>query len=90
VLYYEKNLSTVAESRYYPYGEERWSSDTLPTDYRFTGQRLDGDLGLYQMGARFYDPYLKVGLNNGKAFSQEPAITDLENVEFLGDKATRP
>ena len=24
-----------------PYGEERWSSGTLPTDYRFTGQRLE-------------------------------------------------
>jgi hypothetical protein len=28
-----------SEARYYPYGEERWRSGTLPTDYRFTGQR---------------------------------------------------
>ena len=38
-----------------PYGEERWSSGTLPTDYRFTGQRQDSGLRLYHMGARFYD-----------------------------------
>jgi RHS repeat-associated protein len=50
--------SKVAESRHYPYGEERWSSGTLPTDYRFTGQRSDSGLGLYHMGARFYDPAL--------------------------------
>jgi RHS repeat-associated protein len=47
----------VAESRHYPYGEERWSDGTLPTDYKFTGQR-DAGLGLYHMGARFYDSYL--------------------------------
>ncbi|RPI56718.1 MAG: hypothetical protein EHM56_04270, partial [Chloroflexi bacterium] len=32
----------AGESRHYPYGAERWSSGTLPTEYRFTGQRLDG------------------------------------------------
>jgi RHS repeat-associated protein len=42
----------------YPYGVERWSSGTLPTDYRFTGQRLDGYIKLYLMGARPYDPEL--------------------------------
>jgi hypothetical protein len=34
--------SKVAESRHYPYGEERWrwpQEGTFPTDYRFTGQR---------------------------------------------------
>jgi RHS repeat-associated protein len=39
----------------YPYGAERWSSGTLPTDYRFTGQRYDGYIKLYAMGARWYD-----------------------------------
>ncbi len=48
----------VAESRHYPYGEERWSSGTVPTDYRFTGQLLESDLSIYIMGARWYDPYI--------------------------------
>jgi RHS repeat-associated protein len=48
--------NVMSEARHYPYGEERWHTSTLPTDYRFTGQRLD-DVGLYQMGARWYDPY---------------------------------
>ncbi len=36
----EAGDTVVAESRHYPYGEERWSSgaDEFPTDYRFTGQ----------------------------------------------------
>jgi RHS repeat-associated protein len=51
------NGTVHSEARYYPYGAERWASGTLPTDYRFTGQR-DTGLGLYHMGARFYDAYL--------------------------------
>jgi len=51
----------VAESRHYPYGEERWrwpQEGTFPTEYRFTGQRIQSGLGLYFMGARRYDPAL--------------------------------
>jgi RHS repeat-associated protein len=52
----------MAESRHYPYGEERWSwvdgGGDFPTDYRFTGQRLDSYTNLYAMGARFYDAAL--------------------------------
>jgi RHS repeat-associated protein len=47
-----------SEARYYPYGAARWSSGTLPTEYRFTGQREESGLGLYQMGARWYDAAL--------------------------------
>jgi len=52
------NGTLHSEARYYPYGEERWSSGTLPTDYRFTGQRLDSYINLVQMGSRWYDPAL--------------------------------
>ncbi len=30
----------------------------VPTDYRYTGQRQEEGLGLYRMGARWYDPAL--------------------------------
>ncbi len=47
-----------SQQRYLPYGAERWHSGTLPTDYRFTGQRSEeATLGsLYDYGARFYYP----------------------------------
>jgi RHS repeat-associated protein len=51
----------VAESRHFPYGGERWrwpEDSTFPTDYRFTGQRWEQPLGIYTMGARWYDPAL--------------------------------
>jgi len=42
--------------RYYPYGETR--SGTIATDRRYTGQRQEIGLGLYDYNARYYDPYL--------------------------------
>jgi RHS repeat-associated protein len=52
------NGTVHSEARHYPYGEERWSSGTLPTEYRFTGQRHDGYIKLTVMGARWYDGQL--------------------------------
>jgi RHS repeat-associated protein len=42
---------------YYPYGETRYATGGMPTDFGFTGQRSEG-FGLYDYRARFYDPYL--------------------------------
>ena len=43
---------------YKAWGEQRWSSGTTPTTYRYTGQRSESSLGLYFYGARWYDPYI--------------------------------
>jgi len=50
--------SKVAELRYKAWGETRYTWGTTPTTYRYTGQRQEGSLGLYQMGARWVDPAL--------------------------------
>jgi RHS repeat-associated protein len=68
--------SVVAESRHYPYGEERWrwpQEGTFPTEYRFTGQRIQSGLGLYFMGARQYDPAL------GRWISADTLVPDPAN-----------
>ena len=49
------NGTVHSEARHYPDGQERWRSGTLPTDYRFTGQRYDSYIQLTRMGARWYD-----------------------------------
>jgi RHS repeat-associated protein len=70
----------VAESRHYPYGEERWrepSDSTFPTDYRFTGQRLESYINLYTMGARQYDPVL------GRWVSPDAVVPQPENPQAL-------
>ena len=48
----------TSEARYKPWGESRYSSGTLPTTYKFTGQREEASLGLYFYNARYYDPAL--------------------------------
>jgi RHS repeat-associated protein len=66
----------VAESRHLPYGGERWrwpEDSTFPIDYRFTGQRLDSYIKLYQMGARWYDSEL------GRWISPDTIIPDPAN-----------
>jgi RHS repeat-associated protein len=48
-----------SELRYTAWGETRYSSGTMPTDFRFTGQRQTQGAGLewlYYYNARWYDP----------------------------------
>jgi RHS repeat-associated protein len=46
------------EQRYKAFGDQRYSSGTMPTTYQYTGQRAEQSLGIYYYGARWYDPYL--------------------------------
>jgi RHS repeat-associated protein len=51
----------ISEMRYYPYGEVRYTSGSLPSERTFTGQRAEnvGAVGsLMDYGARFYSPVL--------------------------------
>jgi uncharacterized protein RhaS with RHS repeats len=42
---------------YLPFGQTRFTTGTIPTDKKFTGQRLDST-GLYYYGARYYDSFI--------------------------------
>ena len=48
----------TGELRCYAWGETRCEWGSLPTTYRYTGQRLEAGLGLYYYRARWYDPAL--------------------------------
>jgi len=64
--------------RYLPYGGLRLGdASTLPTDYTFTGQRLDAGTGLYLMGARWYDPRI------GRWISADTLVPEPGNPQAL-------
>jgi RHS repeat-associated protein len=47
---------STASQLFTPYGGVRYSSGVVPTDYGFTGQRVDATTGLSFYEARYYDP----------------------------------
>ncbi|MCZ7665890.1 MAG: RHS repeat-associated core domain-containing protein [Chloroflexi bacterium] len=56
--------------RYDPWGKRRYSPVRHPTGYRYTSQRWDSGLGLYDYNARYYDPAL------GKFISADTLVPD--------------
>ncbi|HMN00461.1 MAG TPA: RHS repeat-associated core domain-containing protein [Anaerolineales bacterium] len=48
----------IASLMYKAWGETRHSTGTMPTDYRYTGQREESAIGLHYYGARWYDSSL--------------------------------
>ena len=48
--------SLLSKSWYHPWGTTRYSQNTSPTDYAYTGQIQEGDIYFYN--ARWYDPQL--------------------------------
>jgi len=67
----------IAELRYRAYGQTRYSSGTTPTNRRFTGQLEEGTIGLYDYGARFYDPLL------GRFISADTVVPEPGNPQNL-------
>ncbi len=70
----------VARQKYFPFGTPRNPNpSTLPTDYRFTGQRSEeAALGsLYDYGARFYSPLL------GRFISADTLVPEPGNPQAL-------
>ncbi|MBI4267686.1 MAG: RHS repeat-associated core domain-containing protein [Chloroflexi bacterium] len=57
-----------------PFGATR--SGSVPTDKKFTGQRLDGT-GLYYYGARYYDPTI------GRFISADTVVPDFADPQSL-------
>jgi RHS repeat-associated protein len=48
--------STEGEQRYMPFGLDRYTTGSLNTAYRFTGQRIEDNTDLYFYQSRWYDP----------------------------------
>ena len=67
----------MARRRYVPYGKERWAAGASPTDFGYTGQRFEADLGLYDYNARYYNPTL------GRFISTDMIVPNVANPQDL-------
>ena len=68
-----------ADTRYYPFGEARFSTSSMLTDKLFTGQR-DTGLGIYHYGARFYSQKL------GRFISPDSIVPGAANPQAWGTR----
>ena len=69
--------NNVEELYYYPYGKTRVNSGTLNVKHKFTGQELDAETGLYNYGARYYDPEI------GRFVSADSIVPDFSDPQSL-------
>jgi RHS repeat-associated protein len=69
--------TVVAETRYLPYGEERWASGGAVSDYTYTGQRAEAGFRLMDYNARYYDPRL------GRFISPDSIVPNPRNPQDL-------
>ena len=66
----DESGALVSETRYDPYGEERFETGSATTDFTFTGQRAERGFGLYDYNARYYSPQL------GRFISPDSIVPD--------------
>jgi RHS repeat-associated protein len=83
------NLSgtKVSEVRYYPFGEMRYSSGNTTTPKRFNAKEEQIDIGLYDYGARFYDPAIGRFVS---ADSVVPKLGDPQNLNRYAYNRNNP
>ena len=62
---------------YYPYGSVRAMTGSAPTDFGFTGQRLDSSSALMYYGARYYDAAL------GRFVTADSVVPQADNPQSL-------
>jgi RHS repeat-associated protein len=65
------------ELYYYPYGKTRYNSGSVNLKHKFTGQELDEETGLYNYGARYYDPEI------GRFISPDSIVQDYTDPQTL-------
>ncbi len=73
----------VSDMRYTPFGETRYGN--APTDRRFTGQREESGIGLYDFNARFYSASVGRFVSADSMVPQADNSQDLNRYSYVGN-----
>lgn len=73
----DANGVEVEATAYMPFGTTRSHTGTDTTNYKFTDQELDPESGLYNYGARLYDPVI------GRFISADSIVPDFSSPQAL-------
>ncbi len=73
----ESSGGVVESTEYNPFGTTRTHSGATLTNYKYTDQELDPETGLYNYGARYYDPMI------GRFISPDPIVQAPFNPQSL-------
>ena len=65
----------ISESQYFPYGDQ--DDSTQSTNYLFTDQEFDNEVGLYNYKSRLYDPFI------GRFTTADSIVPDLYSSQSL-------
>jgi RHS repeat-associated protein len=90
-------LSEHSQQMYKPWGEKRYptGAPTLPTTFRFTGQRSEtglgpsGGEGLYFYNSRWYDSYLNRWIQPDDIIPNPSNSQDLDRYAYVRNNPTR-
>jgi len=69
--------AVVEHTEYRPFGQERSHTGQQTDNYKYTGQELDSENGLYNYGARLYDPIL------GRFLPADAVVKDFSDPQTL-------
>lgn len=73
----DRTAEKIEKTEYMPFGGTREHSGTKVSDYKFTDQELDAEIGLYNYNARLYDPVI------GRFLSADTVIPDFSDPQDL-------
>ncbi|MDD5435511.1 MAG: hypothetical protein PH343_08785, partial [Nitrospira sp.] len=77
--------SVVEKTEYMPFGAVREHTGTAVTNYKYTGQELDPESGLYYYKSRYYDPLLARFISPDSIYSNIYILQELNGYTYCGN-----
>ena len=85
----DANGVAIAKMLYTAWGETRYASGDLKTDYEYTGQRNENEIGLHFYGARWYDSQLGRFVQADTMIPQSQGVQAYDRFAYVNNNPLR-